>query len=174
MKNIALVVSAVLLVLILGFGLTYVSISNQEIQLVSRFEAQEKNVAAVFDNTWKTIQQVAQVSNQYKEAFAEIYPKLITGRYNQGELLKFVTESNPTFDTSLYNRLVSVIESNRATFTMEQKIAIDIAREQNVLVKTFPGSLFVGGRPLLVYKPITSDRTEDVVKTRKDNDIKLF
>jgi hypothetical protein len=30
------------------------------------------------------------------------------------------------------------------------------------------------GRKELDYKPITSDRTDDVIKTGKDNDIKIF
>jgi hypothetical protein len=30
------------------------------------------------------------------------------------------------------------------------------------------------GRDRLIYKPITSDKTDDVIKTGKDNDTKVF
>ena len=52
----------------------------------------------------KVLKQKAQVTDEYKSAFESIYPKLIEGRYSKGDgsLMKWIKESNPNFDVSLY------------------------------------------------------------------------
>jgi hypothetical protein len=125
--------------LIIGFlglitALTYVSSSNSEISLKNHIEAQQKVCEAFYDKLWKIISQKAQVADQYKNAFKEIYPALIEGRYGNekgGTLMKWIQESNPTFDVSLYKDLMSSIEAERTGFFMEQKKLIDLDRECN-------------------------------------------
>ena len=66
---IALIVSAV----VTGFGM-YVNYNNREVNLRNLAEAQRGNIENVYDKMWKILQQKAQVSDEYKEAFREIYP----------------------------------------------------------------------------------------------------
>ncbi len=161
-----------------GMGLMeYISLSNQQIQLVQSIKAQQKANEADFDNTWKTISQVAGVTEEYKNTFAKVYPEIMAGRYgNQrgGALMSWVTESNPTFDTSLYSKLINVIEGQRATFTSSQKRLIDLKREHDALVSTFPGSLFLAGRTAPEIVVVTSEKTDKAFKTHQDNDVQLF
>ena len=100
----------VLLFGVVGLGM-YFSYNNQDARLRAQAEAQRDKIEGVHDKMWKTLQQKAQVSNEYKDAFAEIYPALIEGRYSQGDgsLMKWITEANPTFDTSLYKDLMQSI-----------------------------------------------------------------
>jgi hypothetical protein len=153
----------------------YATTSNKEVRLRNKGGAQEQLCKNNFDNMFKTIAQVAQVSEQYKESFKEIYIPLIEGRYkDQNLLMKWVTESNPNFDTKLYDKLVDIIESKRNGFEMEQKKLVSILEDHNNLLETMPSSWFVGGRPHLQITFITSAKTKEVYRTGEDNDLDLF
>lgn len=161
---------------ILILGGMYFKYSNTEIRLRNQCEAQENNAKVVFDNTWKIIQQQAGIADEYKTSFAEIYPKLMDARYggDKNLLVKFVTEHNPNFDTSLYKTLMSSIETQRNIFTAEQKKLIDLCREHKNLIQQFPGSIFLSGRPIIDPKIVTSTKTEKVYESGKDDDVNLF
>ena len=158
-------------------GMMYVSASNKEIGLSTQIEAQQKVCEAFYDKLWKIISQKAQVAEQYKESFGKIYSDLISGRYAKdggGSLMKWIQESNPTFDVSLYKDLSASIEAERSGFFMEQKKLIDLDREHKVLRKTWPNSMFIGSRPDAKFTIITSDQTEAVYKTGKENNVDVF
>jgi len=160
--------------MLIVFALMWFGVSNQEVRLRNQIGTQQKNCEIVFDNTWKIISQKAQVADKYKDAFAKIYPELMAGRYDKGGgLMKFVTESNSQFDVSLYKDLMSSIEGQRNIFTREQAKLIDYKREHDNLRQEFPSSIVVGGRPEIVVKIVTSDRTSQAFDTGKDNDVKL-
>jgi hypothetical protein len=152
----------------------YINASNSEIGLRNQSKAQDRNMTVVFDNTFKIIQQQAGVTKEYKGAFAKIYPDLMKGRNYGGELMKFVMEANPEFKTSMYEKLMDSIEIQRNVFTREQQKAIDIKREHDNLRTLFPTSLFVGSRPELEIRLVTSTKTEEAFNTGKDDDIDLF
>ena len=82
MKKIILISLAV--ILLIGVGICtgcYFSYNNKEITLRTQAEAQRGKVEGVHDKMWKVLQQKAQVSNEYKDAFTEIYPAIMEGRY---------------------------------------------------------------------------------------------
>lgn len=158
------------------FALMYVGANNKEVKLAEQITAQKQVCEAFYDKLWKIISQKAQVAEQYKNAFKEIYPQLISGRYanDGGTLMKWIQESNPSFDVSLYKDLSSSIEGERAGFFMEQKKLIDLDREHKVLRKTIPSSWFIGSRPDIAFTIITSDKTEAVYSTGKENNVDVF
>lgn len=154
-----------------------VSANTKEVRLRSTITAQKEVCEAFYDKLWKVIAQKAQVADQYKEAFKEIYPALIEGRYGNekgGTLMKWVTENNPTFDVSLYKDLMMSIEAERAGFFMEQKKLIDLNNQHRIVRQTFPSSIFVGSRPDIEIVIVSSDKTKEVMKTGKENDIEIF
>lgn len=178
MKNkIGIIIGLTVGLFVLITTISWVSANNNEISLRNQIEAQKQTCQAFYDKLWKVISQKAQVAEQYKTAFKEIYPELIAGRYGDekgGTLMKWITESNPNFDVSLYKDLSASIEAERAGFFMEQKKLIDLDREHKNLRQKFPSSIFVGSRPDVEYTIITSDKTEEVYKTGKENDVELF
>jgi len=166
------ILTFVLIVVIIG-----VSASNKEIRLRSQITAQKQVCEAFYDKLWKVIAQKAQVAEQYKDAFKEIYPQLIEGRYGNekgGTLMKWITESNPTFDVSLYKDLMASIEAERAGFFMEQKRLVDLNNEHRIIRQTFPASIFIGGRSDIAITIVSSDATKKVMETGKENDIDIF
>ena len=154
----------------------YFSYNNQEVALRKQAEAQRGKVEGVFDTMWKTISQQAQVSNEYKDAFKEIYPDLIAGRYSQGDgsLMKWIQEANPEFDTSLYKQLMQTIEVQRLQFQKSQERMLDIIREHETLCETYPGTWFVKNKAPIEYTVISSTKTKLTMETGVDDDVDLF
>lgn len=174
----AIVVGLLVVVLSIGVGVS-ISVSNQEVSLRNQVKAQQENLKVVFDATWKVIQQQAEVADQYKDAFAKIYPALMEGRYGDSKkerktLLSFITESNPNFDVKLYEKVSTSIEAQRINFANEQKKLLDLKREHDTLRQTFPGSLILSGRPEIELHLVTSTKTDEAFSAGKDDDVKLF
>lgn len=176
-KIIALVAAVIGVMSIIVIFSMNISIENTEIDLRETTVAQNKRCEAYFDKMWKILKQKAGVTDQYKEAFKDIYPKLIEGRYSQGDgsLMKWVQESNPTFDASMYKDLMKSIEIERTGFFNEQSTLIDMQREHKVYLQKAPNRWFLDDnlKPVEI-KVITSSKTDEVYRTGKEDDIDLF
>lgn len=172
-----LIIGVSILTLIIIVAIMGISASNKEVKLRSQIIAQKQVCEAFYDKLWKVIAQKAQVAEQYKGAFKDIYPSLIEGRYGNekgGTLMKWITESNPTFDITLYKDLMLSIEAERAGFFMEQKRLIDLNNEHRIIRTTFPSSIFIGNRGDIQIMIVSSDATKKVMETGKENDIDIF
>lgn len=165
-----LIIIVVIAVLLIAM---YFSCNNKEVALRKEAEAQEKAIASVRDTMWKTIKEKAGVSEKYRETFEKIYPEIIAGRYQQegSSTFKMIHESNPEFDTSLYQELMQTIECQRAAFNNAQKRMLDIIRERDTLLETMPQKFFISNKSKIEYKPIVSDATNEVIRTHVDNDM---
>jgi len=178
-----------IITVIIGGGLffSYTGANNKEIKLRKNVEAQQDVCKSNFDKMFKTIAKMAQVPTKFmedaKEAFKEIYPSLIAGRYDNsrgGALMSWVHEQNPQFDMKatgkLYENLQIAIESNQQEFFYEQKKLIDYKREHSTFINMWWNSNVwkLSSRGDVEITTITSDKTEDVYKTGKDNDLKVF
>ena len=91
----------------------------------------------------------------------------------------WVQQSNPTATfgevTKLYQELGRAVEAQREGFFIQEKVLQDIVRQHSNLIQLFPGSIYniFLGRQKLKYTPIKSTLTEQVMKTGKDDNIKL-
>lgn len=56
----------------------YFSYNNKEIGLRKEAEAQRGNIEAVRDRMFQILREQANVAKEYKKAFDEIYPKIIS------------------------------------------------------------------------------------------------
>jgi len=175
-KIIILISSILVGLFLIIWAAMYTSTTNKEIDLRTSVEGQTKKCEAYFDKMWKILQQKAGVADQYKEAFKEIYPKMIEGRYSQGDgsLMKWITESNPTFDVGLYKDLMQSIEIERTGFYTEQEILIDLNREHSALLQKIPSKWFLGGIKEIAITVISSKATKETFKTGEENDVDLF
>lgn len=149
-----LITIGILLVMVGGPIMWGIGVNNSEIETKFRGEAQQENCEAFFSNMWEIMKTKAGVADEYRDAFTEIYPKLIEGRYSQGDgsLMKWIVESNPNFDPSLYKDLMVTIEAQRNAFFLEQQKLIDIDRVHKTMRATFPKNLIIGKRPNIGYK----------------------
>ena len=174
------IVSLILIVVVALGGIVlasmYFSYNNREISLRKECDAQKGKVEGVYDKMWKVVQQKAQVSNEYKESFHEIYADIIGGRYS-GEsdpLFKVIHEANPQFDASLYKDLMQSIEILRTEFQHSQERMIDLIREHEVLISTYPSKWFVTNKTPIDYTIISSTKAKRTMETGLDDDVSLF
>lgn len=176
-KTTLIIIGGVLITVAIIFAIIGVTASNKEVELRSKIEAQKQVCEAFYDKLWKVIKQKSEVTEQYKETFSEIYPKLIEGRYGDekgGTLMKWITESNPNFDISLYKDLMNTIEAERLGFLMEQTKLVDLNNQHRIIRKKFPNSIFIGGRPDIDIIIVSSSKTKKIMETGEENDIDLF
>lgn len=176
-----LVKGVIIVSLIIFFISTYASFNNTEVDLRTRFEMQINNRTALFDKMWKVISQKAQVTKQYDSSFIRIVKEAMEPRKDgAGIMMKWVTESNPTLQANtvqeLYKDLSRTIESERNSFFEREETLSSIKQQHSKFLRSFPNNLYnlFAGRKELDYKPITSGRTDDVMRTGQDNSISVF
>ena len=150
----------------------YFIFNNREVALRKEAKAQEGKITAVHDTMWKIIKEKAGVAEKYRETFEKIYPELISGRYrDSGSVtMKWIQESNPDFDTSLYNSLMQSIEVQRESFNSAQQRMLDIIRERETLINSMPQGWFIKNKEEINYVVIASDATNEIMHTRVDNE----
>lgn len=168
------------LVVLVGFIIFGMSISygNKEVDLHNRFKQKMDERTAFYDKMWKTLSGKSQVALKNDSSFTRNVDAIMAGRKDaQGLFMKWVQESNPNANfeqvSALYADLSRSIEAQRDGFFMEERMIQDIVREHNNLLEKAPSRWFVDAEPL-VYKPITSDRTDNVIRTGKDNNDRVF
>ena len=150
----------------------YFSFNNREVALRKEAEAQEGKITSVHDTMWKIIKEKAGVAEKYRETFEKIYPEIISGRYRDSgsATMKWIQESNPDFDTSLYNSLMQSIEVQRVSFSNAQQRMLDIIRERETLINSMPQCWFIRNKQPIDYVVIASDTSNEVMRTRVDNE----
>ena len=100
------------------------------------------------------------------------------GRYSggskDGSLMKWIQESNPSFDASLYKDLMNTIEVQRIAFKNAQEKEIDIIREHETLLKTMPSCWFISDKRPIEYTVVSSTKSKMTMETGLDDDVELF
>ncbi|MDP2860447.1 MAG: hypothetical protein Q8N98_01900 [bacterium] len=168
-------------VVVLSIGAVYFGMKwhygNKDQSLRNLAAAQEEVCMIVQDETWKIIKQKAQVADQYKNAFQEIFPALMEGRYGDargGSLMSLIQESNPQFDPSLYKEISVSIEAQRHKWTNAQKFLRDVKLQHDNIRTMVPGKWFVGNVPELKVKIITSTKTKGIYEKGVEDEVNVF
>lgn len=150
----------------------YMNIVNTEVQLRAQFEAKQDEATLAYDDMWKIISEQAGVASSYRDSFGDIYNEMISARYEHGggQMMQWIQESNPEFDTSLMSDLMASIEAQRVTSRRVQTELLDIERQHTTFVQSVPNNFFVGGRCCLDAQIVTSTRTENSFATGRDDE----
>lgn len=153
-----------------------ISANNQEKEYRTLAESQMQKIETQYDNMWKVIQQKAQVTDQYKDSFKEIFVGIIEGRYNKDNntVMKWIQESNPNFDATMYKDLMATIDIKRTEFMNVQNRMIDIVREHKNLCIKAPKCWVIFNNQPIEFEPISSTISKQVMETKLDDDIELF
>ena len=173
---ISMVGIGVLVVLALIVVGMYIKYNSEEVSLRKEAEAQKGKVETVHDTMWKVIKQKAGVTEEYRDTFEKVFPEIISGRYSQGDgsTMKWIQESNPEFDTSLYKDLMQAIEVQRMYFNQAQTRMLDIIRQRETLIELIPAKFFISNKSKIDYTITSSTSTKTVVQTGIDDDVDLF
>ena len=166
------------LVLILGlFGvLWWVSTSNSEITLRNRISNQQDVTEIFYTKLWEILQSKAGVTSEYATQFKEIQFGIMEGRYSNGggSLMKWIQESNPQFDSSLYKDLMNSIEGERNGFFIEQKKLLDMSRQHSDMLMTFPSKIVLKNRESIDVVILKNLATRQAFETGTDSSPSLF
>lgn len=174
MSSLSIVLLSVLAVVILLIVM-YFYYNNKEIALRKEAEAQLGKIETARDTMFKVIQEQANISADYRDAFSKIYPEIMSGRYqNGGDLMKFITEANPHFETTLYRNVANSVEVQRTAFKMSQDRLLDIIRQRASLIEQMPSGFFINNKSAITYEPIASLDTKNVMSTHIDENILKF
>lgn len=164
----------VLIVVLMGVGAV-----NNEVELRNQAAAQEKANGVVYDEVWKVLQQKAGILEKFAEDFKTVYGTIMEDRYageknGPGPTFKWIQEHNPNFTPEMYKDLSIAIEAYRGKFSRVQQKLIDIKREHDNLRMKIPSKWFVGKKPELEIKIVTSTKTNQTMETGVEDDIDLF
>lgn len=153
------------------------SMYNTQSSLKNTYESKIVANRAVFDNTYKKIDQSSQATQAQKNALKEIFTSYAEGRAGNGggSLATSVREAIPAVDVSIYKSLMNVIIGARDEFTANQIHLVSIAEQYNKHLAVQPSGFILGmfGFTKIDAKIITSTRTENVYATGKDDDVQL-
>lgn len=169
---------ATLLVGVLVIGGIGVNIYNTQSTLKNTYEMKVKSNEAEFDNMWKKIQQTASVGEAQKDGFRQIFTDYAKGRTVEGagKVMSWVKEAIPKVDLSIYKQILNIVTGSRDSWTGRQNELVDIARQYNQNLVTFPKNLILGmfGFQKIDPKIVTSSRTEKAFTDGKDDSVDLF
>lgn len=178
---IGLGISAIAVVLLITFTSMLVSTMNEDTRQKNMFAAKYSERTAFFDKMKKIFSQKAQIAVKNDSSFTKNIGIIMAGRQDGDQIMfKWITESNPNASynevAELYKDLSRAVEAERDGFFQVERQLMDIKLQNDNLMKQFPANIFFSiiGRSPIAYKPITSDVTDEVIKTGKDNDTKIL
>jgi len=186
MKNILTAIVLIALASALVYGGTQltgkvIDFSNTEINVKNNYNSEVTNRTAIYDKMYKEISANTELSLKVDSSFKEVVAIVMSNRQDGPNLTwKWLQESNPTATyaqvAAFYRDLSVVINNNREEFLAQDKLLSSINKQHEDLIGTFPNSLYntVLKRKSFDYIPITSTRAEEVNKTHKDDDVKVF
>lgn len=134
-----------------------------------------------YDSYYKTMTEIVQVNDMYRDDFKKVYDGLMQGRYGKDgskAMMQWIQENMPNFDSSLYTKVQNTITAGRKDFEMNQKTLIDKKQAYQTSLKTLFNSPIakLWGFPkidLEKYDIVTSERTEDAFNKKRDKPLKL-
>lgn len=157
-----------------------IGVANSETRLRNAIAAKQTDNTSEFDNCWKKISQVAQVTEGQKNALLEIFTGYAEARGKAMEggagVAKWVKESCPNVDTKTFENLQNIITGSRDRWTLQQKELIGLKNEHDNIRTQIPSSLICSilGRGEIKITVVTSTKTEEAFKTGKDDDTSVF
>ena len=170
-----IIIIAVIVIVVVLVAM-YFSYNNKEIALRKEADAQRGKIESVHDKMWKVIKQKAKVTEQYRDMFEKVYPDIIAGRYS-GEgatAMKWIQEANPEIDASVYKDLMQAIEIQREHLNAAQTRMLDVIREREALIESYPSRWFISNKSEIEYEVVSSTRTKTEMETGLDDDIDMF
>lgn len=178
MSKTLIVAGSILFMFMIGLC-SVVGTNNNLIKKEQALKAQYEQNQNVYDNYWKKVKEIAQVPDMYADKLKDVYTAAIEGRYGKSGMKAqwaWVKEQNPQFSDKTFIKIQQVMEGGRKDFENNQKILLDMKRDYETSLGVFPNNMVAGflGFPKIDLKKIgivTSEKTEDVFKSKKDNDI---
>ena len=170
---------------------SYRSIYDKNVGYNADFKQLLNDRSSSYDNIMKTVRQKGSVAKANDTSFQLVVASMIKGQTLQSSnnvdniqrsnpAMIYLMQANPTASFSevskMYQDLSRQIEGDRKTIVeKERKIGL-LVSEQEKLLNGFWASFFFKNEVRLstLYKPITSSAMEEINRTGKDDNEKVF
>lgn len=139
---ISLVGVALLTLLFVGAAVNF---HNTSVRLENSTKAQWQQNQNNYDKFWKTISEMAQVPDKYKEDFKDVLVGNTEARYGSDgsrAQWQWIQEHSVNFDSSMYSKIMTAIEAGRTDFEQNQKLLLDKQRKYADHIESAGGSYF--------------------------------
>jgi len=120
---------------------------SDAVKLENTTKAQWMDNQNTYDNFWKTVKEVAQVPDKYKEDFKQLLVAETTAKYGpEGSKATFqwFQDRGINFDAGMYRKVQDVIESGRQDFKRSQTTLLDKQRKVADMTQSYWGSVMAG------------------------------
>ena len=180
-------ISGALIAVLIFFGIifstvfvcltSYVSANNYGAKIEAQLNAERDNNQNVLAQGQQKVLEAAQVPGMMRDDFSKVAKDAISGRYGaEGSkaVVQWIKEQNPNLDSKVYVKIQQLIEAYRDEFKTSQTKMIDVRRQYEASLGLFWRGMWLrmAGFPkidLTMFKPIITDRVEDVYKNGKES-----
>ena len=165
-----LIVAGVVVLLAVVMISWYFSITNGEVRLANRYEAQFNVRETTLDTMRKVLMNQYTVTKEFADNFIAVVAMQSKGREG-GTLFKSSTESQSLgISPDMYKSMLASIQGQLEEFKRSQDTLTDIWREHTTYCQTAPNSWFVGGKVKPRPEMVSSDAAKEAIKTHRLND----
>ncbi len=194
-----LIAGVAAVVLVIGIFLSMTGWYDDAVKLENTTSAQWQSNQNTYDAFWKTVREVAQVPEQYKEDFKQLLVQETQAKYGaEGSkaTMQWFQDRQINLDPSMYRKIQDVIESGRADFKRSQDTLLDKQRKTHDMMEGYWGSMFAkhydfpraqkghyappkdadgdGKLTVLDYPIVTSVRTAAAFASGQDEEVNVF
>jgi hypothetical protein len=162
-----------------SFVLGYFSFTSTANQYENGIEAQYSENQNTYDNGWKKVVEAAQITELQAAQLKGLYVDVLKGLKDSNAMLLALGQFNPNMDQGTHKKVQQLIEAFRNDFRERQSELIARKNEyKNYLTVNWSGRFFnmIAGYPKIDLKKfdiVTSNRTEDAFKTKRDEPLNL-
>lgn len=170
------VILAILALVGIVAATSYVSANNYGVTVESELKAARANNKNLLAQYEQKILEAAQVPDMYKNDLKEVVSAAMQGRYGADgskAMFQWIQENNLSFDSTLYNKIIDLVQAGRKDFEFGQTRMIDIRRGYETQLGYFWRGFWLrmAGFPKIKledYEPVITDRVEDTFKINKE------
>lgn len=162
-------------------ALTLISQYNSGVHLEKRVSAQYQQNQNNLSSYSNKIAEACQVPSMYADDYRSLLKDTVQGTYGKDgakQAMLWLKERNINYDAGMYQKLQQMIEAGRDKFENEQKKLIDLKRQYETKLDTFPGGVVLRmfGFPKIdldEIKIITSGYANKAFDTGVEDGLKL-
>jgi len=145
MKKPGIIALAGFVLLVLFVAMAAMDFYNDAVKLENSTKAQWGQNQNNYDKFWKSISEMAQIPDKYKEDFKDVLVGNMEARYGEGgskAQWQWIQEHSVDFDASMYKKLMTAIEAGRESFESNQTLLLDKQRRYRDHIESVGGAFW--------------------------------
>lgn len=137
---------AVSIFMVIAIAGTVLVTHNRAVSLESAIVATADNNEQILNQFYNRLEETVTVTDIYASDFRQSMTAMMAGRYGEGGSqadFQWIQEAMPTLDSTMYQSVQDLIRSDRTRFEQEQRRLIDLRRQYERLLRSFPSGIIL-------------------------------